>query len=136
MSKSGPHFLYVEDDLMSRKVLEVLLIRVMGFTHVTIFDNSENFMDQLRLLPDVPGIFLLDIQMRPHDGYEVLEMLRNDPIYQNSIVIALTANVMANDVQQLQSVGFDGLIGKPIMKDIFPDLIEKILSGESVWYVP
>lgn len=135
-SMSEPHFLYVEDDLMSRKVLEVLLMKVMGFSQVTIFENSDRFMERLHQLPIPPSLFLLDIQMRPHNGYEVLEMLRKEPAYQKTPVIALTANVMAHDVEQLQSVGFNGLIGKPIMKELFPDIIQRILSGESVWYIP
>jgi two-component system cell cycle response regulator DivK len=93
-------------------------------------------MDKLRALPHVPDVIFLDIQMPHHDGYEMLRMLRGDSAYERSKVIAMTANVMATDVQELRKVGFDGLIGKPILKDIFPDLLKKILNGESVWFVP
>jgi hypothetical protein len=43
---------------------------------------------------------------------------------------------MSHDIEQLREAGFSGLIGKPILKEIFPELVEKLLAGESVWYVP
>ncbi|HLY25545.1 MAG TPA: response regulator, partial [Aggregatilineales bacterium] len=131
-----PKFLYVEDDPMSREIMKFLLTRMMKFPDLTIFDNSQDFLDKLRMLPHIPNVIFLDIQMSHHDGYELLQMLRAEPTYQQSKVVAMTANVMATDVQGLRKVGFDGLIGKPILKDIFPDLIKRILDGESVWFVP
>lgn len=131
-----PSFLYVEDDTMSRLVVQTLLKRVLGYEKLTIFETSRDFMGQLETLEYVPSIILLDIQMRPHNGYELLEMLRQNKRYKAATIIALTANVMAHDVEKLKAAGFDGLIGKPIMKDVFPELIERITSGETVWYIP
>jgi CheY-like chemotaxis protein len=51
-------------------------------------------------------------------------------------VIAMTANVMSHDVEHLKKAGFSGLIGKPILKEVFPQLVKNILNGEAVWYVP
>ena len=42
---------------------------------------------------------------------------------------------LASEVKQLQDAGFDGLIGKPVMKRVFPELLQRILDGEPVWYV-
>lgn len=127
--------LYVEDDLFSRKVMEILLTDVMQF-NATIFEDSRNFLERLQNLPEEPNLFLLDIQMKPHDGFEVLRMLRNHKQYATATIIALTANVMAHDIEKLKNVGFDGLIGKPIMDDIFPSLIQRVLDGEAIWYIP
>ena len=136
MSNPQPHFLYVEDDMRSRKVVELLLSRVMGYEHVTIFEDSANFMERVRALPTIPDVIFLDVQIKPHDGYAMINMLRSDPTYQKATIIAMTANVMSHDVEQLQQVGFSGLIGKPILKENFPDLVKKLLAGESVWYIP
>jgi hypothetical protein len=48
----------------------------------------------------------------------------------------MTANVMVHDVDELRRTGFSGLIGKPIMKDNFPELLKRILEGQSVWFIP
>ena len=136
MNHVQPHFLYVEDDMSSRKVVELLLTKVMGYRHVTIFEDSVNFMERVRALPQAPDVIFLDVQITPHDGYEMIKMLRSEPDYQQATIIAMTANVMSHDVEQLQQVGFSGLIGKPVLKENFADLVEKLLSGEPIWYVP
>jgi CheY-like chemotaxis protein len=136
MNHVQPHFLYVEDDMSSRKVVELLLTKVMGYRHVTIFEDSVNFMERVRALPQAPDVIFLDVQITPHDGYEMIKMLRSEPAYQEAKIIAMTANVMSHDVEQLQQVGFSGLIGKPVLKENFADLVEKLLSGEPIWYVP
>ena len=136
MNRAQPHFLYVEDDMRSRKVVELLLTKVMGYQDVTIFEDSENFMERVRALPQVPDVIFLDVQIAPYDGYEMIRMLRSDPTYQQATIIAMTANVMSHDVEQLQRVGFSGLIGKPVLKENFADLVNRLLNGEQVWYVP
>lgn len=131
----SPAFLYVDDDVMSREVMSLLLKNVLGYDKVTIFDRNDNFLKRLHALSAVPDVVFLDIQMRPYDGYEMLRMLRDDPVFARCKVIAMTASVMATDVEQLRKAGFDGLIGKPIMRKAFPDLLKQILAGEDVWFV-
>ena len=131
-----PKFLYVEDDMMSRRVMSTLLTRIMKFESVTIFEDSSDFMGRVQSLPEKPNIIFLDVQIGPHDGYEMLGMLRESGEFEDAIIIAMTANVMSHDVEKLQEAGFTGLIGKPIIKEIFPSLVEKILEGEKIWYVP
>ena len=112
-----PVFLYVEDDKPSRRVIEVLIRSVLGYSDITVFENSENFMQRINDLPCQPDVIFLDVQMAPCDGYEMLAMLRSDPRFANTTIIAMTANVMSYDVDKLRQGGFTGLIGKPIMKD-------------------
>ena len=136
MSVEEPIILYVEDDPLSRKVMEMMIRLVMGYHKLTIFENSVDFMDRVAVLPEQPDLIFLDVQMGPVDGYAMLKMLRQSAQFTNSIVIAMTANVMSHDIDTLQQAGFNGLIGKPIMKEVVPDLVKRILAGEQVWYVP
>ncbi|MBI5959702.1 MAG: response regulator [Chloroflexi bacterium] len=130
-----PTFLYVEDDQLSREIMRMLITRVMGYSNLTMFDENSNFLERLHALPSVPDVIFLDIQMQPYSGYEMLNMLRSDPTFQQSKIIAMTASVMATDVQAFKTAGFDGLIGKPIMRLVFPELLRQVLAGESVWFV-
>ena len=136
MTTEQPHFLYVEDDPHSREVLQMILTKVMGYTQIHFFENSEDFMTRMQDLPQVPDIIFLDIQIRPMNGYEILTLLRADPIYETVKVVALTASVMVQDVARLQEAGFDGLIGKPVAHKVFPRLVNDIFAGEPVWYIP
>lgn len=133
-SPSQTKLLYVDDDALSREVMHVLASKVIG-ADITLLDDNTNFMDKVRDLPAVPDVIFLDIQMRPHDGYEMLKMLRGDSMYREATVIAMTASVMATDVQALRAAGFNGLIGKPILRQVFPSLLKQILTGEPVWFV-
>jgi len=134
-TNSQPSFLYVDDDRLSREIMEMLVVKALGYPHLTTFEDNSNFMEQVRALPKVPNVIFLDIQMRPHSGFDMLKMLREDPAYKDTKIIAMTASVMATDVQALRKAGFDGLIGKPIMRRVFPDLLKQILTGESVWFI-
>ncbi len=131
-----PQIVYVEDDVMSREIVRVLLVNVLGIPGLTVFESSENLIGRLGALEVTPNIFFLDVQIGPYDGYEMLNMLRAEQAYQAATIIAMTANVMSYDVEQLKAAGFDGLIGKPIRKAVFPELMERLLAGEPVWYVP
>lgn len=128
-------YLYVEDDPMSRQALELILRRIMHINHLYVFENTADFMARLQALPLKPTFVLLDIHMAPYTGFEVLTMLRQHPDYQNTIVIALTASVMNEEVALLKQSGFDGVIGKPIQVTSFPDLIQRVLNGESIWHI-
>jgi CheY-like chemotaxis protein len=130
-----PAILYVDDDPMSRDVLQILFHKVMGIPDLYLLPNSENFSEQVAALPRVPDVVFLDIQVRPLNGYEMLAYLRQQPAYANTPIIALTANVMASDVDQMKAAGFSGLIAKPITNRLFPLLFKKILAGESIWYI-
>lgn len=134
-AKAQPVILYVEDDMLSREVMRLLLQKELGYTEVTIIDDNQDFMNKVRALGRVPDVIFLDIQMRPYDGYEMLNMLRADADYHDCQIIAMTASVMATDVEALKKAGFSGLIGKPIMRHAFPEQFEQILAGKTVWFV-
>jgi CheY-like chemotaxis protein len=135
MAEDQPYFLYVEDDISSREVMEVLLKDVMGFTEVVVFETSSNFMERLNHLPVVPDVIFLDIHIKPQDGYELFRMIQEDQKFKKSILVALTASVMSNEVEKLRAMGFKNLIGKPINPMTFPEKLTTILAGEAVWDV-
>jgi CheY-like chemotaxis protein len=130
-----PAFLYVEDDAISRNIMKTLLVRLMGYKNLTIFEDSANFIAKVEGLPTPPDIFFLDIHMQPHTGFELLRQLRQHPVYQNKKVIALTASVMNEEVDELRHAGFDGGMAKPLDQNEFPDLVKRILNNERVWFI-
>lgn len=135
ISTLEPCFLYVEDDMASREVVKVLITKVLKWEKIAIFEDSANFMERIAGLSFVPAIIFLDIQIGPHDGFALIKMLREDERFKDKTIIAMTANVMVTDVEKLRSAGFDGLIGKPIDRAIFPKLVNKVIHREAVWYV-
>ena len=135
MANQQPVLVYVEDDEASIIVMTTIVERVMKLPRLHVLQNSADFVDQVKQLGVTPDIFLFDIQMNPYDGFDLLSMLRNDPQYKNSKVVALTASVMSEEVARLKESGFDGAIAKPLNIDLFPELIARIVNGERVWYI-
>ena len=135
MNSKTPVLVYVEDDENSIFVMKMVVERVMKLPTLYVLQSRADFVQQVKGLGVVPDVFMLDIQMKPYDGVELLSLLRGDPQFKKSKVIALTASVTNEEVSLLKSGGFDGAIGKPLNIEVFPDLIARIISGEQVWYI-
>jgi len=135
MNSQKPILVYVEDDENSILVMKMVVERVMKLPTLYVLQSRADFVQQVKGLGVVPDVFLLDIQMKPYDGVELLSMLRSDPQFNQSKVIALTASVTNEEVSLLKSGGFDGAIAKPLNIEVFPDLIARIINGEQVWYI-
>jgi CheY-like chemotaxis protein len=130
-----PNILYVEDDALSREVMEALLTRKMGLQKITIFKDSTQFMDRLRAMTSGPDVIFLDIHMEPIDGFEMLRQVREDGDFEGTKIVALTASVMNEEVKMLRAAGFNGVLAKPLDVDAFPGALDRILSGEQVWII-
>ena len=128
-------FVYVEDEPMSRTVMEMLMVRGLGYKNLHIFEDSTDFIARMEALPAVPDLIFLDIHMRPHDGFEMLQMLRGHETFANVPVVALTASVMNEEVDMLKGAGFDSGIAKPIDQTTFSQTLDLILGGEEVWKI-
>lgn len=128
-------YLYVEDDLRARRAMKVIFENVMQVDNLIIFDDSSNFMSKVNALPTIPDVFLLDIHMEPINGFDMLNLLKEESINEKARIVALTASVMNDEIERLQDAGFHAVIAKPIIVKSFPALIQKILNGDSIWHI-
>uniref|UniRef100_UPI00405687C0 ATP-binding protein n=1 Tax=Candidatus Electronema sp. TaxID=2698783 RepID=UPI00405687C0 len=105
----GTKVLLVEDNLLNQELAKILLCR--KDIKVTIADNGQEALKKLE-----NGSFdciLMDIQMPVMDGYTACAEIRKQPKHKNLPVIALTANVMADDREKSRAAGMSDHIGKP-----------------------
>lgn len=130
-----PNILYVEDNLESRDIMQVLVNEVMGIPNLRIFEDSSDFINRLEALSFDPDVILLDIHVPPITGFEMLGLLRSNDQYKNVPVIAITASVMNEEVQLLKDSGFDGVFAKPLDIEQFPILINRVIHGERIWTI-
>ena len=135
MNPQQPVLVYVEDDEASIMVMKMVVERVMRLPRLYVLESRADFVEQAKKLDVVPDVFLLDIQMKPVGGFELLAMLHGESKFKKSKVIALTASVTNEEISLLKNSGFDGAIAKPLNIDVFPDLIARILAGEQIWYI-
>lgn len=126
-------FLYVEDDTLSREIMQIMMENLGQ--DLVCFEDSSNFLSRVDALAVQPQVILLDIHILPSNGFQLLDMLRQDPKYQHILIIAITASVMNEEIERLRTSGFDGAIGKPLDFEKFPMLLEQLMRGDTVWHI-
>jgi CheY-like chemotaxis protein len=74
---------------------------------------------------------LMDIQMPGMDGYTATGLLREDYPYEELPILAMTANVMAEDRTRTREAGMNGHVAKPVdPADLYQALLEAIPQGD------
>jgi DNA-binding response OmpR family regulator len=72
-----------------------------------------------------PDLILLDIMLPDLDGYEIFQMIRENPEWDNIKVIYLTAKNRDVDIAKGLNLGVDAYITKPFSN---AELLEKVRS--------
>jgi CheY-like chemotaxis protein len=124
--------LLVEDEPLNT-TLAVAMLNLLGIRHVHAFATWTQLEACLAALPAIQ-LVLLDLRLPDkHDGYYILAKLRADARFANVPIAAMTAQVMPDDVHRAEQAGFTGFLAKPLNFDRFPQSIQRLLAGESVW---
>ena len=108
----GKHtILIAEDNLINQKVMRGLL---NGTELDLVFaENGQLALDILEKRDDI-GLVLMDIHMPVLDGHKATTIIRENKNYDNLAVVAMTADVMPEDIKKAKEVGMQDHIAKPI----------------------
>jgi len=79
----------------------------------------------LNSTPDL-AIVLMDIMMPEMDGYETMQVIRQNPLFQRLPIIALTAKAMKGDREKCLDAGASDYLAKPVNT-------EQLLSALRMW---
>ena len=125
------HVLVVEDNLKNF----VLIARLLAYLGVKDCQWKASGWQVVEFADSMPRVdlVLLDIHIPDEDGYAVLTRLRGDPRFQNTRIVAVTADASQESIIRARAAGFDGFIGKPLNPDEFPNQVRSILQGQAVW---
>jgi CheY-like chemotaxis protein len=121
--------LIIEDDEDSLLVTRRLL-QLAGVTQIVSFRSGGEALAKLK---GPVNLVLLDVQLGHEDGRLLAQKFRQDERLASAMLVALTANVLPEEVQQIREAGFDGLIGKPLSFEHFAEQLQQLLDGQSVW---
>jgi signal transduction histidine kinase/DNA-binding response OmpR family regulator/CHASE3 domain sensor protein len=108
-SLAGLNILVVDDDAIGLKLIKLLLESERA--HVAVYHGGIEFREKFQDKPF--DLAILDLQMPEISGIEVLNMLRAKDQFKTLPIMAMTANVFADEQDKLKSNGFNGLILKP-----------------------
>jgi len=121
----GRKVLLVEDNPFNQELEMELLL-----SHGLQAKLAKNGKQALQLLQQerFDGV-LMDCQMPVMDGYEATRKIRANPQWAALPVLAMTANILPEDLQKAQLAGMNDHIGKPI------DLREMFIKM-AIWFQP
>lgn len=111
-SLPGLRLLLVEDNQLNQQIATELLT-LSGAQVQVASGGLEGVAMALASEPPFDAI-LMDMQMPDIDGLEATRRLRAEPRMADVPIIAMTANVMADDQQRCRDAGMVDHIGKPI----------------------
>ena len=126
-SIQGARILIVEDNAINRQVATELLEQ-SAFV-VESVTNGQEAVDRLQQA-DFDCV-LMDIQMPVMDGYTATALLRKEARFATLPILAMTANVLAEDRAKVAAVGMNGHIAKPIdTRELFAALLAAIRPSD------
>jgi HAMP domain-containing protein/signal transduction histidine kinase/DNA-binding response OmpR family regulator len=115
--------LVVDDDVRNIFALSSVLER-RGMNVLTAGTGREAIAT-IESTPDV-AIVLMDIMMPEMDGYETMQVIRQNPLFRRLPIIALTAKAMKGDREKCLEAGASEYLAKPVNT-------EQLLSALRMW---
>ena len=119
----GKKVLVVDDDVRNIFALSSVIER-RGMTVITAGTGREAIA-RLESTPDV-AIVLMDIMMPEMDGYETMQVMRQNASFRRLPIIALTAKAMKGDREKCLEAGASEYLAKPVNT-------EQLLSALRMW---
>jgi len=108
----------------------VVLIRILLECEGLEVRTAEHAVQALEMLATWrPRLILVDIQLPGMDGLELTRLLRRDPMFRDTTIVALTAYAMKKDEEEARQAGCDGYLTKPIDTRTFAARVQGYLNG-------
>lgn len=121
---NGKKVLIADDDMRNVFALSTSLQNYD--MKIEIANNGKEAIDILRNPDHGVDIVLMDIMMPEMDGYEAIQIIREELKYKNLPVLAVTAKAMKGDREKSIQIGANDYVSKPID-------IDKLTSLMQVW---
>jgi len=115
--------LIVDDDVRNIFALSSVLER-RGMSVLTAGTGREAIAT-IESTPDI-AIVLMDIMMPEMDGYETMQVIRQNPSFRRLPIVALTAKAMKGDREKCLEAGASEYLAKPVNT-------EQLLSALRMW---
>lgn len=117
-----PPILIVDDNPTNLKLARIVL-EGEGYR----VETAENAEAALVVLDRInPHIVLMDLQLPGMNGLELTRALRQDPRWEATWIVALTAYAMKGDEQKALAAGCDAYLTKPLDLDVFSATIARL----------
>ena len=124
--KTAKHtILVIEDNEINREMLSTLLD---DRYRVITAENGRDGLDLLAAHCDEISMILLDIIMPVMDGYDFLDAIRRDPLFNRIPVIVTSGNPDENTEEKCMSLGASDFVSKPYNPNVLLSRIANLIS--------
>jgi CheY-like chemotaxis protein len=125
---SGKVFLLVEDNDINQ-FIAINMLEQSGAAIETASNGLEG-VEMFKSSPEKYSIIFMDIQMPVMDGYEATRQIRSSGLKRSKKIpiIAMTANVFKEDVEQAKEAGMNYHISKPLQQDVIDKAIKRFIK--------
>ena len=127
-AEGKPVILLVEDNLVNQKVA-MLHLNKLGYSNVDIADDGQQALEAWQNAQgDDYALVLMDCQMPVMDGFEATRSIRSREQHnKHTVIIAMTANALAEDRVQCLQAGMDDYLAKPVDASMLQAMLDKWL---------
>jgi signal transduction histidine kinase/DNA-binding response OmpR family regulator len=128
-SIAGTRILIVDDNSSNRRILEDLLTR--WNMNPASFGTGPDALAALRRAAKTSpfSLVLADAHMPGMDGFELAHEIRNAPNLNGPIVMMLTSNERAEDIQRCLTLGISAYVTKPVKRAELRSAVCAALAG-------
>jgi len=130
-SIKGLKALIVEDNTINQALLKKVLDKFGVKSEIA--NNGLEAYNKYIMNPEEYDVIFMDKQMPKMDGIEatqeILEFEKDEDI-SHTPIIALTANAMQGDKEELLAAGMDDYLSKPVKMDLIEEVLKKVAKGE------
>jgi len=119
MKEAKPFTIVLADDDADDRLLAAEALEEARIANpVRFVRDGEELMKFLRNEAEPrPGLVLLDLNMPRKDGREALAEIKSDPALRDIAVVVLTTSQAEEDIAQVNSLGAQDFISKPVTFD-------------------
>ncbi len=110
LNTGSSRILIADDNQQNCELLDAYL-SAEGYDTVMAYDGQQT-LDIVR--EQRPDLILLDIMMPKLSGYEVCQILKNDPQTRDVLILVVTALNEMGDIEKAVQAGCDDFLSKPI----------------------
>jgi CheY-like chemotaxis protein len=121
---AGEVVLVVDDNPINAKLVRIILEEAELVVHVAV--DAEDALRQLESFE--PSVILMDLQLPGMDGLDLTRLLREQPRFEPTWIVALTAYAMKGDDEKALAAGCDAYVTKPIDTEELPRMVANYVS--------
>jgi len=131
LSFKGKTALLADDVAINREIIIAMLEETQ--IKIECAENGREALELFKANPDKFDIIFMDINMPEMDGVEATRQIRSlkTPKGKEVPIIAVTANVLPEEVAGYIKAGMNSCVGKPVDFDILVQIIDKHFNEKS-----